>query len=335
MKTLLTWHASPAELDIIRSCLPASVELAMTPSRPYLGSNEADPQDIISLANGADAMMGWASIPRPALDAAPNLRFIAWLHAGCEQLDFPTLRSRQILVSNVGDAHCVTIAEHAFALVLALAKRVIQNHRITVEVQRQPWWEPESACIDLAGKTMAVVGLGRIGEAIAKRAKAFDMRVLGVKRDPTKHEGHADEVFSSAQLQSVLSQADFVVVAVPLTADNRNLIGEDELRAMRKSAYLVNIGRGPTIHEGALARALTEGWIAGFAADVWWNTGSPHYPTPSKFEIHRMPNVVCSCDQAGNVMGVKERMFRLGADSLGAFARGDVPPRLIDLELGY
>lgn len=109
---------------------------------------------------------------------------------------------------------------------------------------------------------------------------------------------------------------------------------------MKESAYLINISRGALVHEGPLARALTEGWIAGFASDLWWEypeamPSSYHFSVPSRLGIHRMPNVVTGGDRAANVPEVRDREIEFGAESVGAFARGQVPPRLFDLKREY
>lgn len=340
MKVLLTWPATPDQVDRIRRHVPENVELVITPERPYMRRYECDPVDMMDLAQDVDVIMGWAFIPRKLPESARNLKFVAYLHVGCDQLDFPTLRSRGIKLSNIAGASKVAVAEQAFAFALALAKRLVQNHQAVVEARWQPWWEPECASIELVGKTMAIVGLGSIGEEVAKRAKAFGMRVLGVKRDPTRHAGNADAVFAPQDLLEVLSQADFVVLTVPLTTETRKLISEDELRAMRSTAYLINVSRGALVHEGPLARALSEGWIAGFASDLWWEypdamPSSYHFSVPSRLGVHRMPNVVASGDRASNVLAVRDRAIDLGAESVGAFVRGETPPRLVDLELEY
>jgi len=340
MKVLLIWPATPAQVSRIRRHIPENVELVITPKRPYLGRYECDPDDMMELAQDVDAIMGWAYIPVKVLETAKNLKFIAYLHVGCDQLDFPTLRSRGIQLSNVAGANKVAVAEHAFAFVLALAKRLLPNHQAVVEARWQPWWEPEFASIELAGKTMAIVGLGSIGEEVAKRAKAFGMRVLGVKRDPTRHAGNADAVFRAEDLLEVLPQADFVVLTVPLTRQTRKFFSEKQLRAMRSTAYLINVSRGALVHEEPLARALREGWIAGFASDLWWEypdrmPSSYHFSVPSRLGVHRMPNVLASGDRAANVMAVRDREIDLGAESVGAFLRGETPPRLVDLESEY
>jgi phosphoglycerate dehydrogenase-like enzyme len=339
-RVLLTWHANGDETTRVRRHMPSGVELVAVPARPYLGRYDADPADLAELARDADVLIGWAEIPRAAIEGAERLRFIGWLHAGCDQLDFPLLRARGIQVSNVTGANAVPVAEQAFMFVLALAKRLLDNHRAVVETRAHSWWEPDGASEELAGRTMAIVGLGRIGEEVALRAKAFGMTVLGVKRDPSRHRGVADRVYGPDDLREVLYQADFIVLAAPLTPETRHLIGEEELRAMRRHAYLVNVARGELVHEGPLARALQEGWIAGFASDVWWDYAaamppSYHFAMPSRLGVHRLPNVLASGDAAANVLAVRDRMIELGAESVGAYLRGETPPRLVDPARGY
>jgi len=326
-------------MSLIRSHV-RDAEIVTTPRRAYMGQYECSPEDLTAAARDADVLMGWAVIPRQALESARSLRFIGWLHAGCDELDLEALRARGIQVSNVSGANAIPVAEQAFALLLALAKRVVGNNRDLVETRWSPLWDRQGASVELAGSTLAVIGLGRVGEEVAKRAKGFDMRVLGIKRDIAHHRGNADQVHSPDRLLEVLAEADFVVVTAPLTPETYHLIGEDQLRSMRRSAYLVNVSRGNTVHEGPLAKALTEGWIAGFAADVWWDypdavPPSYHFALPSRSNIHRMPSVVGSGDKAANTLKVKDRMIELGAESVAAFLAGKVPPRLVDLVKGY
>jgi phosphoglycerate dehydrogenase-like enzyme len=340
MKLLVTWHARPEEIALIRAHVPADVEIVVTPARAYQGRYESDPADVTELVRDADILMGLSAIPREALQSAARLKFIARLLAGCDQLDLPLLRERGIRVSNVTGASDIPVAEHAFALMLALAKRIVDNHRSVVEVRAHSWFEPDFISVELAGKTLVIVGLGRIGERVAKRARAFEMRVLGVKTHPSRHDGHADAVYPPDRLREVLAQADFTILAVPLTPATRHLIGEPELRAMRPTSYLVNVARGELVHEGPLARALREGRIAGFASDVGWDYPDAmppgyHFAMPSRHDVHRLPSVICSGDAAANTMEVMHRIISRGAESAGAFARGEVPPRLVDLDRGY
>ncbi len=138
----------------------------------------------------------------------------------------------------------------------------------------------------------------------------------------------------------MLGQADYVLLATPLTRETEGLFDEAALRAMRPGAHLVNIARGSLVSEQALHAALEEGRLAGYATDVWWTytdsfPATYHFPIPSRTGLHRLPNVLGSGDQASNVEGVKDILIDMGTESLAAFARGEPMPRRIDLDLGY
>jgi phosphoglycerate dehydrogenase-like enzyme len=336
----VTWPASEDEAGRIRRHLPDGVELVPAPARPYQARYVCDPRDIVALARDVDAILGWTPIPDEAIEGAERLRFISWLHAGCDQLNLPLLRARGIQVSNVTQAHARTVAEYTFTLLLAAAKRLIHTNHLMMDGRSEGWWDPGSTSRELDGATLLVIGLGSIGEHVARFGAAFGMRVIGVKRDPSRHAGTATLVVASDRLHDVLPEADFVTLSAPLSPRTRHLIGEPELRRMRPTAILINNGRGDLVHEEPLARALQEGWIAGYAADCWWSYADTmpagyHYPNPSRSGIHRLPNVIATGDAGANVLAIKDRMIDHGAIALGAFARGETPPRLVNLELGY
>lgn len=339
MKVVLTWSADQEESKRIRDHLSAEDQLYIPPQRPYVSRYECDPRDLIPEARDAEVLMGWVWPPE-FIEQASNLRLLVWLHTGCDQVDFDLLRRRNIQMANVSGANDVAIAEAGFGLMLGLAKQIISSHDAVVRAHWHPWWDPDYVIVELAGKTLAVIGLGRVGMQVAKRAKAFDMRVIGVKRDPTHDAEHADVVYGPGQLHDVLRESDFVVLTVPLTEETRHLIGEQELQMMKREAFLINVCRGDVVHEGPLYRALTEGWIAGFAADIWWDypdsmPPSYHFAVPSRTGIHRLPNVVALAATSADTMGVKNRMIDLGIENLAAFLRGEPMPRQVDLRHGY
>ena len=339
MKVLLTWPATPDQVKRIRRHVPESVELVITPKRPYMGRYECDPGDMVEMARDVDVMMGWSYIPVKVVENAKNLKLIAYLHVGCDQLDFATLHARGIKLCNASGSSKVAVAEQGMAFVLALAKRLIPNHQAVVEARWQPWWEEGYTSIELAGKTIVIIGLGNNGAEVAKRCKAFEMRILAVDPDP-RYPETADAVYPPEEIYKVLAMGDFVMLTLPLTSKTRQFFSEKELRAMKSTAYLINISRGALVHEEPLARALTEGWIAGFASDLWWEypyrmPSSYHFSVPSRLGVHRMPNVVTGGDRAANIFEVRDREIDLGAESIAAFVRGEVPPRLFDLEQEY
>jgi phosphoglycerate dehydrogenase-like enzyme len=249
------------------------------------------------------------------------------------------LREKGVMLCNARGVNAIVVAEHAIALMFALAKRLTVQD---AAVKRTDWveWSPLTSSVMLAGATVAVVGLGLIGNEIAKRCKAFDMKVIGVRRRPTDGRGAADVVQGIEQLHEVLAVSDVVILVVPLTAETRGLIGYAELAKMKASAFLINVARGMIVKEAALHEALVTNKIAGFAADVWWDysEASPagyHYDVPSRRHIHRLPNVVGTPDVAANVPGMRDRMIEMGVENIKSFLSGNVPERAIDLNAGY
>ena len=339
MKVLLTWHASEDEINRVRDGLPGGCSVVAPNTTSKMLRYDVAHRDIADQCADVDAIMGWV-VPPQTWGAVPDLKALAWLHAGCDELDYPMLKERGVQVCNIRGGNGVAIAEHAMALMLGLAKRVTQRHQWLQEAHWQPTWDPNYMGVQLEGKTLAVIGLGMIGTAIAKRATGFDMKVIGVRRHPERGGDHVDELHGPNELHDVLAAADFAVIATPITTETEGFIDAAALACMKPSAMLINIARGNLIVEPPLYDALTEGRLAGYAADVWWNyadTFPPtyHYPIPSRTGLHKLPNVICSGDQACNVDGVADALIAMGTESLAAFASGQTMPRAIDLELGY
>jgi phosphoglycerate dehydrogenase-like enzyme len=339
MKVLCSWFAEESELAIVRDSLPAGTEVVSPAHRPSMSRFEVGHGHIVELARDADAIMGWVC-PRSVMVAAERMKALVWMHAGCDELDFELLKGRGVQVANTRGGNATEVAEQAMALMLGIAKRVAERHQWVQEAHWQPIWHPDYIGAPMHGRTLAVVGLGEIGTRVAKRARAFEMRVIGIRRHPERGGDHVDEVQGIGALREVLAEADYVVLAAPITRETDQMFDAGVIAAFKPGAYLINIARGNIIVEQALHEALTDGRIAGYAADVWWNyteslPASYHYPIPSRTGLHKLPNVLCSGDQASNVAGVTERHVHMAAESLAAFARAEPMPRSIDLDLGY
>jgi lactate dehydrogenase-like 2-hydroxyacid dehydrogenase len=168
------------------------------------------------------------------------------------------------------------------------------------------------------------------------------MQVLAIRRS-TRREGAPGigvTIGSAQDAKEFISLANFIILALPLTAETRCFIDEEKLSWLKPDAYLINIGRGALVDERALHEALGAGRLAGFASDVWWNYEDAmppgyHFAMPSRLGVHRLPNVLGSGDAAANVLKVKDRMIALGLESLVAFLRNETIPRLVDPGLGY
>jgi phosphoglycerate dehydrogenase-like enzyme len=336
---MLTWYARADEIARVKASLPRGTVVFAPKTKPHLSRFEVGYDDLIKAAPKADAIMGWV-VPPGIWAAAKNLKALAWLHAGCDELDFAMLKRRGIKVANIRGGNGIAVAEHAMALLMGIAKRLAQRHQWVQEAKWQPFWQPEAIGTLLEGKTLAVIGLGQIGSAVARRAKAFDMHVIGVRRHMKLGGSYVDEVYGPEKLHTVLKRADFVLLSAPLTGETLHMIDAKALAAMKPTAFLVNIARGNMIVEQALYEALTKKRLAGYAADVWWNytnsfPATYHYPVVSRTGLHRLPNVLCSGDQASNADGMTEREIVMGTESLAAFFARKPMPREVDLDLGY
>jgi phosphoglycerate dehydrogenase-like enzyme len=214
------------------------------------------------------------------------------------------------------------------------------KHRAVVEGTALPLYQDGVQGLMLEGSTLLVVGLGQIGSGIARRAKAFDMKVIGVRRNPEKGGDHVDSIHGPSDLLSILPFADYVLLALPLTTESDQFFGEAEIGAMQSHAFLINIARGNLVRELPLFQALQDGRIAGYAADVWWTytnsfPATYHFPVPSRTGLHKMPSVLGSGDQAANVEGIVMRNIDRGIQTLVEFASSKPLTGEIDLEFGY
>ena len=342
MKAVLTFFATDDELARIRAKLPQDAVIFVPQNQPGLSRLECSLQDVRDQLEEADAVMGWI-MPPGGFGRAKKLKALVWLHAGCDELDYDMLKRRGIEVANVRGANAISVAEQAIALMLAVAKRVVVNHQSVLEAHWEPHehLRPEYRSMMLEGKTLVVIGLGNIGTAVAKRARGFDMRVIGIRRHPEKGGEHVDAVYGMGHLHIVLAEADFVVLATPITEETTGFIVAEAIAAMKPTAVLVNVARGNLIRELPLYEALKEGRLAGFGTEVWWhytNSLPPtyHYPFPSRTGLQKLPTVVASGNRAGVASpGIIGRVIDIGIENLAAFFRGQPMPRRINLDLGY
>lgn len=279
----------------------------------------------ISLAPEAEVMVGW-NLPREAIARAPNLRWIHSTAAGVDQLLFPEVLERDILVTTSSGIHAIPLCEHVFAMMLALSRRL--HSAIRQQIHRR--WD-RRGCVggELGGGTLGILGLGHIGAELAKRAAAFEMRVIGIKRTPSPVP-YVERVLPPEGLDEVLAESDAVVIALPLTPQTRGLIGERELRLMKPTAFLINVGRGPIVQEQALLRALREGWIAGAALDVF-----EREPLPPDSPFYDLENVILTPHVAGTSPRYMDRAIPLFCENLARYLRGETLLNVVDKERGY
>ncbi len=299
---------------------------ALAPTYSVLLTHDVD--EVRARLEDIEVAAGW--LPRELLLAAPRLRWMQQWSAGSDWLlRSPEAVAAPFVLTNASGVHAQPISEHIMALALALG-RGLQR---AIRAQSAGRWErPEEAqgLIELADRTMLLIGVGAIGGRTAQLASAFGMRVLGVRRDPTRPAGGVDAMHGPAELGALLPQADLVVLTVPLTRETHHLIGEAQLRAMKPSAYLINIGRGGTVDEPALVRALREGWIAGAGLDVF-----EEEPLPAGSPLWQMDNVIITAHYSGRTPRYDERASAIFLDNLARYLAGQPLRNVVDKQAGY
>ena len=255
--------------------------------------------------------------------AAPRLAFIQSISAGTDQYSRDSLRAAGIRVASAQGANERAVAEHAIALILAMARKIPEAR----DNQSAKKWRGMIGDIskredELGGKTLLIVGMGRIGSRLATIAKAFDMRVIAIRRDPSKGAGAADMVVGEDHLLGMLPQADFVALTCPLTRETENLIDAKVLAAMRPSAYLVNVARGKVVNEPALVEALTQKRIAGAALDCVWDE-----PLPAASPLWGATNALITPHTAGETRRYEDNVIDLLLENLERLWRGETELR--------
>ncbi|MEX2541672.1 MAG: D-2-hydroxyacid dehydrogenase [Trueperaceae bacterium] len=307
---------SDAQVDSVREAAPGM--------RVVVANAQAD---IEALLDGIEVAVG--EFPRELLPNAPRLRWFQQWGAGADWLlRHPDAVEAGFVLTSASGVHAIPISEHILAVMLAFARALPQ----AVRDQEGVNWNPagESNVFELAGKTMLLVGVGEIGARTARLAAALDMRVVGVRRDSSQGVAGVAQMQGRDALPALLPEADFVVLTVPLTRATRGMIGEAELRAMKESAYLINIGRGGTVSEADLVRALNEGWIAGAGLDVFEDE-----PLPEDSPLWGMDNVLVTSHYSGTTPHYDSRALEIFLGNLRRYLAGEPLRNVVDKSRGY
>jgi len=267
-------------------------------------------------------------IDEEVFDAAPKLRIVSQYAVGYDNIKVEEATKRGIYVTNTPGVLTETVADFTFALMLAVARRVVEADRYVREGKWKVGWHPLMMVgTDVYGATLGIVGLGRIGSAVARRAKGFNMRVIYydvVRREDLEKELGIEYV----SLDKLLEESDYVSLHTPLTPQTYHLIGEEQLKKMKKTAFLINTARGKVVDQKALYKALKEGWIAGAGLDVFEQ--EPISPDDPLLELD---NVVLAPHAASASYETRSRMAEMVADNLIAFLKGEVPPNLVNKDV--
>ncbi len=259
---------------LVSNVLPAEA-LALIPkeiSVDYHDSKDVLPRpELIARLRGKDGLICHivSAIDDEVLAAAPTVKVVANVAVGYNNIDVDAARRRGVVVTNTPDVLTETTADFAWALLMAAARRVVEADRFVRSGQWDRWLWDLLWGADVYGKTLGIVGFGRIGRAVARRALGFNMRVLYQDAVPADAAAERDLRASRVELETLLRESDFVSLHTPFLPETRHLMNARTLRLMKRSAILVNAARGPVVDEAALVRALQEGWIAGAGLDVF------------------------------------------------------------------
>jgi len=259
---------------------------------------------------------------------SPAVRWVHSRSAGLERTLFPELIASDVIMTNGSGVFSPSLGEFALGAILYFAKdfrRMIRNQMAGV-------WEPFDV-LPIAGQTVGIVGYGDIGRAVATRVRAMEMKVLAVKRHvPAKSNSDplADQIYGPDYLIEMLSRCDYVVVAAPLNAETLGLIGEAEFAAMKPSAVIINVGRGPVIDEHAMIKALSEHKIKGAALDVF-----DEEPLPKGHPFYRLENVLLSPHCADHTPDWLDNAMRFFIAQFERFRQGEPLLNVVDKKLGY
>lgn len=288
---------------------------------------ERDPAALEAHIAEADAVIG--AVPPALLPRAARLRWVTSTGAGGDAFATPAYRDRpDVVATTVSGVHTASVPEQALAMLLAFARRLPEQILNQKGPHRFYW---PTGMFEIEGQTMAVLGLGSIGEALARKARGLGMRVTGWRRsDRPAPEGLLDRQYARADLHGALHDADHVVVTLPLTAETRGLIGAAELRAMKPTAHLFNVGRGPIVDSRALLDALTGRVIAGAGIDV-----TDPEPLPPGDALWDAPNLILLTHYGGLTPKYGPRAYEIIAGNLRRFLRGEPLRNVVDKSLGY
>lgn len=286
-----------------------------------------DPPDESKIREGlrdAEALLTTLTeqIDAALIQQAPRLRIIANCAVGYNNIDVAAAAARGIIVTNTPEVLTEATADLTWALILAVARRVVEGDRLVREGRWTGWAPTQLLGADVHGKTLGLVGMGRIGRAVARRAEGFAMPVRYWSRRelPTEVRRPA---WRPAPLEELLREADIVSLHVPLTPDTRHLIGADALKLMRPTALLINTARGPVVDEAALVEALREGRLAGAGLDVYEQEPALHPGLPA------LPQVVLLPHLGSATLSTRVRMGLICLENIHAVLAGRPAPNRV------
>ena len=311
-KVLIGSRQAP-DIEAMLSDLPSTVEVRFLPHGESLRDHIAD-VDILFGHLGEDVM-----------PEATALRWVHQPHAGVEGFMYPAFKASDVILTNCRGLYGTQIAEHAFALLLSLTRRIPEQ----LEFMKTKHWE-RVPCIELAGMTMGVLGLGGIGRAIAARAQAFEFNVIAADVEPIGKPDTVSELFDLDGLMVFLAKSNILMVCCPSTPETHKLLSDAQFNQMPDASFLVNVSRGRIIDETALITALQSGKLAGAGLDVTYTE-----PCPPESPLWKQENVILTSHSAGSSQHVRRRAMQLFIDNLHRYIKDEPLVNVVDKQKGY
>lgn len=302
-----------SEIEAMLSDVPPGVEVRFLPHGESMSDHIAD-IDILFGRLGEDEIQN-----------ATTLRWVHQPHAGVEGFMYPAFKANDVILTNCRGLYGKQIAEHAFALLLSITRRIPDQ----LEFMKTKHWE-RVPCVELAGMTMGILGLGGIGRAIAARAQAFEFNVIAADVESVDKPDTVSEFYRLDGLMAFLAKSNILMVCCPSTPETHKLLSDAQFNQMPDASYVVNVSRGRVIDETALVAALQSGKLAGAGLDVTYTE-----PCPPDNPLWEQQNVILTSHSAGSSQHIRRRAMQLFIDNLHRYVKGEPLINVVDKQKGY
>jgi len=320
-KVLVTRKFFDEAIDLIKTV--ADVEI-------YPSDEDPIPREVLlDKVQDIDGLLPMLTdkVDQTLLDRGKRLKVVSNYAVGYNNIDVNEATKHGVMVTNTPDVLTDTTADCAFMLLMAISRRLVEVDKFVREGKWVKAWGPKMLLgSDITGKTLGIIGLGRIGKAVVPRAKGFNMKILYHNRNPDPEAEKLGVEYRS--MDEILAESDYISLHVPLNDKTKHLIGEPELKKMKKTAYLINTSRGPVVDEKALIKALKEHWIAGAGLDVLYEE-----PTNPKNPLLKLDNAIVAPHIGSATTETRLAMAMKAATNLTAALKGEQPPDLLNPEV--